>query len=139
MSDDSRDVSTKPSPAAVAVAAGLLSGVIDALLVHRPVGLSLAPTLFFLPLFWIVWCLVVRAVFFLRPLERWADAAVIASGPGLLLMSRLYPALRNIEVPSIASGAICAAAVAALVALARFVPARAMAGSAILAVLWLAG
>ncbi len=92
-----------------------------------------------LPLVWIVWCLLVRALFLLRPLERWADAAVIAAGLGLLLTSRLYPALRNIEVPSVASGAICAATVGVLVALARFVPARAMAGGAMLAVAWLAG
>src|SRR6266571_6731294 len=77
-----------------ALAAGLLAGMIDALLVHRPVGLRLATALFFLPLVWIVWCLLVRALFLLRPLERWADAAVIAAGPGLLLTSRLYPALR---------------------------------------------
>jgi len=113
--------------------------VIDALLVHRPVGLRLETALFFLPLVWIVWCLLVRALFLLRPLERWADAAVIAAGPGLLLTSRFYPALRNTEVPSVASGAICAATVAVLVALARFVPARAMAGGAMLAVAWLAG
>ena len=122
-----------------ALAAGLLAGVIDALLVQRPVGLRLATALFFLPLFWIVWCLLVRALFLFRPLERWADAAVIAAGPGLLLTSRFYPALRNTEVPSVASGAICAAGVAVLVALARFVPARAIAGSAMLAVAWLAG
>ena len=61
-----------------ALAAGLLAGVIDALLVHRPVGLRLATALFFLPLAWIVWCLLVRTLFLLRPLERWADAAVIA-------------------------------------------------------------
>ena len=122
-----------------ALAAGLLAGVIDALLVHRPVGLRLVTALFFLPLVWIVWCLLVRALFLLRPLERWADAAVIAAGPGLLLTSRLYPALRNIAVPSVASGVICAATVAVLVALTRFVPVRAMAGGAILAVVWLAG
>jgi hypothetical protein len=116
-----------------------LAGAIDALLVHRPVGLRLATALFFLPLVWIVWCLLVRALFLLRPLERWADAAVIAAGPGLLLTSRLYPALRTIEVPSVASGVICVATVAVLVALARFVPARAMAGGAMLAVPWLAG
>src|SRR5438067_7297293 len=97
-----------------ALAGGLLAGVIDALLVHRPVGLRLATALFFLPLVWIVWCLLVRALFLLRPLQRWADAAVIAAGPGLVLTSRLYPALRNIEVPSVVSGAICAATVAVL-------------------------
>src|ERR1051325_10898624 len=95
-----------------ALAAGFVAGLIDALLVHRPVGLRLATALFFLPLAWIVWCVLVRALFLLRPLERWADAAVIAAGPGLLLTSRLYPALRNVEVPSVAGGAICAAAVA---------------------------
>jgi len=122
-----------------ALAAGLLSGVIDALLAHRPVGLPLATVLFFLPLVWIVWCLLVRVLFLLPPLERWADAAVIAVGPGLLLTSRLYPALRNIEVPSVVSGGICAAAVAVLVVLAHFVPARAMAGGAMLAVAWVGG
>jgi arylsulfatase A-like enzyme len=116
-----------------------LAGVIDALLVHRPVGLRLAAVLFFLPLVWIVWCLLVRALFLLRPLERWADAAVIAAGPGLLLTSRLYPALRNIAVPSVASGAICLATIAVLVAPARFIPARARAGGAMFAVAWLAG
>src|SRR5206468_12132830 len=95
--------------------------------------------LFILPLVWMVWCLLVRALFLLRPLEQWADAAVIVAGPGLLLTSRLYPALRNIEVRSVASGAVCAATVAVLVALARFVPARAMAGGAMLAVAWLGG
>jgi len=122
-----------------ALAAGLLAGVIDALLVHRPVGLRLATVLFFLPLVWIVWCLLVRALFLLPPLGRWADAAVIAAGPGILLTSRLYPALRNIEFPSVATGAICAVTVGVLVALARFVPARAMTGGAMLAVAWLAG
>lgn len=122
-----------------ALAAGLLAGVIDALLVHRPVGLRLATALFFLPLVWIGWCLLVRALFLLRPLARWADAAVIAAGPGLLLVSRLFPALRNSEVRSIVSAAICAAGVAVLVALVRFVPARAMALGAMLAVAWLAG
>jgi arylsulfatase A-like enzyme len=116
-----------------------LAGVIDALLVHRPVGLRLATALFFLPIVWIVWCLLVRALFLLRPLERWSGAAVIAAGPGLLLTSRLYPALRNVAVPSVASGAICAAAVAVLVALARLVPARAVVGGAMFAVAWLAG
>ena len=63
-----------------ALAAGLLAGVMDAQLVHRPVGLPLATALFFLPLVWIVWCLLVRVLFLLRPLTRWADAAVIAAG-----------------------------------------------------------
>ena len=117
-----------------ALAAGLLAGVLDALLVHRPVGLPLATALFFLPLVWIVWCLLVRVLFLPRLLERWADAAVIAAGPGLLLTSRLYPALRNAEVPSVVSGAVCLATVAVFIALARFVPARAMAGGAMLAV-----
>jgi len=122
-----------------ALAAGLLAGVIDALFVHRPVGLRLSTALFFLPLVWMVWCLLVRALFLPRPLERWADAAVVAAGPGLLLTSRLYPALRNVEVPSVACGAICAATAAVLIVLARLVPARAMAGGAMLAVAWLAG
>jgi len=113
--------------------------VIDALLVHRPLGLRLATVLFFLPLVWIVWCLLVRTLFFLRPLDRWADAAVIVAGPGLLLTSHIYPALRTSAIPSVASGAICAVTVAVLVALARFIPARAMAGGAALAVAWLAG
>jgi len=121
-----------------ALAAGLLAGVIDALLVHRPVGLRLATALFFLPLVWIVWCLLVRMLFLVRPIARWADAAVIAAGPGLVLTSRIYPVLRNSAVPSIASGVICAAAIVVLVALARFVPAGAMAGGAMLAVVWLA-
>jgi arylsulfatase A-like enzyme len=122
-----------------ALTAGLLAGVIDALLVHRPVGLRFATALFFLPLVWIVWCLLVRALFLLRPLVRWAEAAVIAAGPGLLLISRVYPVLRNSAVPSVVSGGICAAAVAVLVAMGRFVPERAMAGGAMLAVAWLAG
>jgi len=122
-----------------ALAAGLLAGTIDALLVHRPVGLRLAAVLFFLPLVWIGWCLLVRALFLVRPLERWADAAVVAAGPGLLLTSRVYPVLRNSAVPSVASGAVCVAAIAILIALTRFVPARAMAGGAMLAVAWLAG
>jgi arylsulfatase A-like enzyme len=122
-----------------ALAAGLVAGVIDALLVHRSAVLALGALLFFLPLVWIVFCALVRALFLLRPLDRWGDAAVIAAGPGLVLISRVYPALRNTGIPTIASGAICAAAVAVLVALARFVPARAIAGVALLAVVWLAG
>ena len=120
------------------LAAGLVAGVIDALLAHRPVGLRLATALFFLPLLWIVCCVLVRALFLLRPLERWAEAAVIAAGPGLVLTSRLYPALRNAGVPTVASVAICAVIVVVLVALARFVPARAMAAVAMLAMAWLA-
>ena len=122
-----------------ALAAGLLAGVTDALLVHRPVGLGLATVLFFLPLVWMVWCLLVRALFLPKPLERWADAAAVAAGPGLMLTSRLYPALRNVEVPSVASGAICAAIAAVLIVLAHLVPARAIAFCAMLAVAWLAG
>ncbi|HEV2719890.1 MAG TPA: sulfatase-like hydrolase/transferase, partial [Thermoanaerobaculia bacterium] len=122
-----------------ALAAGLLAGVIDALLAPRPPGLRLVTVLGVVPLLWIVCCLLVRALFLLRPLERWAEGAVIAAGPGLLLTSRLYPALRNVGVPSVVSAAICVAIVAALIALARFVPARAMAAGALLAAAWLAG
>ena len=122
-----------------ALAAGLVAGVTDALLAPRPVGLRLVTVLGVVPLLWIVCCLLVRALFLLRPLERFAEGAVIVAGPGLLLTSRLHPALRNIEVPSVVSGVICAAIVAMLVALARFVPARAMAVGAMLAAAWLAG
>ncbi len=121
-----------------ALAAGLASGVIDALLVHRPVGLRLATTLFFLPLVWIVCCVVVRALFLFRPLARWGEFAVISAGPGLLMISRVYPFLRNIEVSPVVSLASCAAGVALLVALARLVPSRVVAGGALLSVVWLA-
>ena len=122
----------------IALAAGLASGVIDALLVHLPVGVRLGAALLFLPLVWIVWCVLVRTLFLLRPLDRWGDAAVIAAGPGLLLISRVYPSLRNHQVPAVVSLAVCVAAVALLIALARFVPARAMTGGAIVAAAWLA-
>ena len=118
---------------------GLLTGIADAVIVRHTAGLPLAPLLFFLPLVWIACCVLVRVPFLLPPLRRWADAAVIVAGPGLLIVSRLGPYLRSGGLAVLASVALCAAIAAALaVAFPRFIPPRATAIGAMLCLVWLA-
>ena len=122
-----------------AVSIGLVTGIIDALIVRQTAGPPLAPVLFFLPLVWIVCCLLIAALFLLRPLRRFAEPAVLMAGPGLLIISRLGPFLHSRGLSTPASLAVCAvvAAVPALV-LPRFIPARATAIGAIAGIVWLA-
>lgn len=121
-----------------ALSYGLLTGIIDAIIVRQTTGLPLAQLLFFLPLVWIVCCVLVRVLFLLGPLRRWADAAVILAGPGLLIMSRLGPFLRSAGLAVLASVAVCAAIAAALtLGSLRFIPSRATAIGAMLCLAWL--
>ena len=122
-----------------ALSIGLITGIIDALIVHQTTRLPLAPLLFFLPLVWIICCLLTRALFLLRPLRRLAEPAVLMAGPGLLIVSRLGRFLHFVGLSTLMSLAVCTGiAVTLALALPRFIPERAMAIGAIAGVVWLA-
>lgn len=81
---------------------GLLTGVIDALLVLCNVpysrGLPYVPPSApgWIVLTWIVFCLACSAILTLPLLRRMSTAGLIVSGPGLLLLSRSEPGLRAV-------------------------------------------
>ena len=78
-----------------AVLVGLLTGLLDVALVQPWHDRSLAWFVLLIPLTWIVWCALVRALFLARAVERLADGAVFVAGPGLLLLSRGGPPLMH--------------------------------------------
>src|SRR5581483_8339370 len=79
---------------------GLVTGLVDALLIQMDVGgrhvFYLTPWMWFwVPLIWISFCLAVGFVCLIPPLRRLALSALLAAGPGVLLISRGGPALKH--------------------------------------------
>jgi arylsulfatase A-like enzyme len=75
---------------------GVCVGVLDALWTFRG-GARLPRSIwFFVPLVWIVFLVAVRLIFTFPPIERFAKAAGALSGPGLLILSRGGPLLKNV-------------------------------------------
>lgn len=126
---------------AAATSIGVLTGIADAIYMRDRTFNAFSSILFFLPLIWIVWCVIVRSVCLARPLRRIANWALFMAGPGMLVISRVGPELVHRFPISIVGGLAISAVIAVLLAwvLARVVPLDALRFGFFVALLWFCG
>jgi arylsulfatase A-like enzyme len=119
------------SPTALAVFAGLVAGIADVVFIEKNLDGSSAiprPSVLvwtLIPLIWVTLCCSVASVFSIRSLRRYLTVAVAIAGPGLLLMSRFVPLVRqamSLAVPA-ASAIVVLAVVLGAVLIWRWMPA----------------
>lgn len=123
-----------------AILVGLCTGIADATLVQFNVqgvrgGASLTvPEWCWIVLAWSAICLASQVILLLRPWRRFAGAAAVLAGPGLLLISRLGPSIRHFGAIPVAAATLISLALAVTLASAfHVVEGRAFAALSIVA------